>query len=154
MPLFSYKFYSGSALHSADHLLHEDYQAGACLSAVSGDSTNQFYTAHLNLPAGARIEYLRIYYYDTNASVDSTASIRQYDAHGNTTIIATVSSSGSVGYDTDLSAYAGHVFNQNDDGYVLNWEANTTGSSMRLCGLRVAYHLAALPTFLPYIRRP
>jgi hypothetical protein len=154
MPLYSYKFVSGSTLHSADYTMTEDYQAGACLSVASGDSADQFFTAYLNLPAGARVEYLRIYYYDTNASVDSTAYIRQYDAHGNTTTIASVSSSGSSGYGTTLSAYSTHIFNQNDDGYVLNWLPNTTGSSMRLCGLRVAYHLAALPTYLPYIRNP
>jgi hypothetical protein len=33
------------------------------------------------------------------------------------------------------------VVDNSDGGYVLNWLPNVTGTTMRLCGLRVAYRL-------------
>jgi hypothetical protein len=135
---FYYYFAAGSSLHSADYTMRQDYQAGACISAL--DTGLQFLTLNLDLPQGARIDYLRIYFYDTDAS-NSVANIRKYDAAGNNTEIASVSSSGNAGFGTALSAYSGHVVDNTDGAYVLNWQPIVTGNTMQLCGLRVAYRL-------------
>jgi hypothetical protein len=131
-------FAAGSTLHSADYTMIEDYQPGACLS--SNNAAADFYTLMLDLPDGARIDYLRIYYYDTNAN-NSTANIRYYDANGGTTEIATVDSSGAGGYGTVLSSYINHIYDATNGGYVLNYWPKVTGTTMRLCALRVAYRL-------------
>jgi hypothetical protein len=135
---FYYIFTAGSSLHSADYTMRQDYQSGACVAAV--DTGSQFFTLNLDLPDGVRIDYLRLFYYDTDAST-GTANIRKYDAAGGYTEIATVGSAGNVGFGTTLSAYVGHVVNNFDGGYVLNWLPSVASTSMQLCGLRVAYRL-------------
>jgi hypothetical protein len=148
-PFFDYRFVAGSSLHSADYTMREDYQPGACISVV--DAADQFLNVGLQLPDGVRIDYLRLFFNDINTTYDGTASIRKYDGAGGTIEITSVSSAGSAGFGTTLSAYVGHVVNNADGGYVLNWLAGTTGSSMQLCGLRIAYRLPATSTFLPLI---
>jgi hypothetical protein len=103
---------------------------------------------HLDLPEGSRIDYLRIFYYDTSAN-DSRAWITTYDGTGGYDDIATVPSSGNGGYGTEVSAYVGEVVSNLNNAYVLNWHASQTGDTMRLCGLRVAYRLPLV--YLPII---
>jgi hypothetical protein len=135
---FFYFFPAGSTLHPADSSVGIDYNPGACVNATG--ASFDFFTIYSHLPQGSRIDYLRIYYYDTSGS-NSTASIRKYDGAGNTSDIGTVSSSGNGGFGTQLSPYIGHIVDHTNGSYVVNWQANVTGGSMQLCGLRVAYRL-------------
>jgi hypothetical protein len=146
---FSYRFVAGSSFHSADYTMRDDYQSGACISVK--DTAGDFLTFGLHLPDGVRIDYLRVYYYDTDGTHNGTANLRKYDGSGGTTTIATVSSSGSGGYGSNLSAYSGHVVDNYTGGYVLNWTPSVVGSTMRLCGMRIAYRLPAMDEFLPLI---
>ncbi|MBN1920532.1 MAG: hypothetical protein JW892_04760, partial [Anaerolineae bacterium] len=52
-----------------------------------------------------------------------------------------VVSSGNSGYGTTLSIYMEHIVNNSSRAYVLNWRPNVAGTTMMLCGLRVAYRL-------------
>jgi hypothetical protein len=149
--VFSYRFVAGSSLHSADYTMRQDYQPGACMSTL--DSVSQFLNVGLQLPDGARIDYLRLYYYDANATYNGIANIRKYDGAGGTIEITSVSSAGSAGYGQSLSAYVGHVVDNTDGGYVLNWQAGVNGSGLQLCGLRIAYRLPNIPIFLPFIHK-
>jgi hypothetical protein len=150
LPYFYYIFSAGSSLHSADYTMRQDYQPGGCVSAV--DTGSQFFTLNLNLPDGARIDYLRLFYYDADAS-NSTANIRKYNGAGGYTEIATVSSTGSAGFGTTLSTYVGQVVNNSDGGYVLNWLPSIASTSQQLCGLRVAYRLPAKMMFMPIVTK-
>jgi hypothetical protein len=150
-PYFLYRFIAGSSLHSADYTMQQVYQPGACISVLG--TGNQFLNISLQLPDGARIDYLRLYYYDTDATYNGAASIRKYDGYGVTSMLANVSSTGTAGYGTTLSAYVGHVVDNASGGYVLNWLPGVTGSGMRLCGLRIAYRLPTVPTYLPLVFR-
>ena len=148
---FLYRFVAGSSLHTADYTMRQNYQPGACISVQ--DTATQFLNLSLQLPDGARIEYLRLFYYDTDATTNGNASLRKYDGFGKTTVIASTDSASNAGYGTSLSAYVGHVVDNSDGGYVLNWWPKVTGSTMRLCGLRIAYRLPVTSTFLPYLFR-
>jgi len=78
--------------------------------------------ATVTLPAGANIQWLDLYYYDTSAGSDITATLRAYyggDFWGtvpNYIDIASVSSSGSGGYGYAVSSYFSHTVN-NDVAY-------------------------------------
>ncbi len=111
------------------------YPGGGCISAADA---NDIFNIHLSIPNGSRIDYLRIYYYDTSTN-NSTAWVTTYNGAGVTTDLISVNSTGAAGYGTALSAYVGHVVDTANNSYVLNWRANQTDSTMRLCGLRVAY---------------
>jgi hypothetical protein len=134
---FYYAFVAGSSLRPRDSSSGWRYQGVGCVYINNG---NQLMTVDLNIPAGARIDYLRLYYRDTSAS-NSTAWITTYDGAGAFTDLTNVSSAGNSGYGTTLSPLVSHVVNNASRSYSLNWQANQTGTSMQLCGLRVAYRL-------------
>ncbi len=135
---FQYKFVAGTTLKPRDSATTWDYHGAGCVSAIGG---NDIFNIHLDLPEGSRIDYLRIFYYDTSSS-DSMAWITTYDGAGGWSDLTDVSSGGTGGYGTSLSSYVGDTVSNLNNAYVLNWRSNQTGSSMALCGLRVAYRLA------------
>jgi hypothetical protein len=144
---FHYKFVAGTTLRPRDSSSNWDYGGVGCVSLANG---SQLLNVHLGLPEGSRIDYLRIYYYDTSGN-NGRAWITTYNGAGSYSDITSVTSAGNGGYGTRLSPYVGHVVDNYDNSYVLNWSANQTGSSMALCGMRVAYRLRTLDTFLPTI---
>jgi hypothetical protein len=113
--------------------------SGGCLYLSSGN-TNTIFNIHLDVPHGSRIEYLRIYYYDTSAA-NSIAWVTRYNDAGGLTDITNVSSASNTGYGTQLGAYLEHIVDTVNYSYVLNWRPYQLGSTMQLCGLRVAYSL-------------
>ncbi len=134
---FNYINVAGATLHPRDSASGWDYSGTGCVSRASG---SELFISDLGIPDGSRIDYLRIYYYDSSAN-NSTAWITNYDGAGNYTDLTNAVSAGAGGYGTVLSAYLGHVANTASRSYALNWSAAQNGSSMRLCGLRVAYRL-------------
>jgi hypothetical protein len=134
---FYYTFVAGSSLRPRDSSSGWRYPGVGCVYINNG---NQLMTIDLNIPTGARIDYLRLYYRDASAS-NSTAWVTNYNGAGAFTDLTSVSSAGNSGYGTTLSPFVNHVVNNASRSYSLNWQANQTGTSMQLCGLRVAYRL-------------
>jgi hypothetical protein len=132
---FRYINISGSTLRPRASATDWTYPGGGCISA---SGANDIFNIHLPVPHGSRIDYLRLYYYDTSAG-NSRAWVTTYNGAGVANDVTAVDSTGNAGYGTTLSPYVGHVVNTVNNSYVLNWRANQTGSTMRLCGLRVAY---------------
>ncbi len=142
---FQYVFVAGSTFTPRASATTWGYPGAGCVHVAAG---GDLFTLPLNLPQGSRIDYLRLYYYDTSAN-NSTAWITVYDGAGATVDLISVGSTGNVGYGTTLSAYSGHLVNNASNSYVLNWRANQTGTTMRLCGMRVAYRVPLQLVFLP-----
>ena len=134
---FYYTFVAGSSLRPRDSSSAWRYPGVGCVYINNG---NQLMTVDLNIPSGARIDYLRLYYRDTSAN-NSRAWITTYDGAGAATDLTNVASAGNSGYGTTLSPLVSHVVNNASRSYSLNWRADQTGTSMQLCGLRVAYRL-------------
>lgn len=76
-----------------------------------------------------------------NALVMGQAWVTSYDDAGGLNDIAYVPFGNYFGFSTELSAYSGAVVDNIYNSYVLNWRPNLVGSSMYVCGLRVAYRL-------------
>jgi len=117
--------------------------AGAQTSAESTPEVlgaSELFTLHLDLPEGSRVDFLRIYYYDTSP-IDSQAWLTTYNGAGSFSNLTSLTSSGNTGYGSALSGLLQHVVNNVDSSYALNWRANEVGSTMRLCGFRIAYRL-------------
>ncbi len=147
---FYYRHVAGSTLRPRTSATGwSDGGSGGCVYASSG-SASEVFNIHLDLPYGSRVDYLRLYYYDTSSS-SSIAWITRYDSAGGFSDRTSVFSSGSGGYGTALSGYLGEVFDYVHYSYVLNWRPNQLGSSMQLCGLRVAYRLPTKEVYLPVV---
>lgn len=134
---FYYKFLAGSALRPRDSSSGWRYEGVGCVYRSNG---SELFTINLDIPNGARIDYLRLFYRDTSAS-NGTAWITNYDGAGNFTDLTSVSSAGNGGYGTTLSPQLSHVVDTAARSYVVNWEPAQNGNTMQLCGVRVAYRL-------------
>ena len=139
---FHYKYIAGSAFRPrASTTTWASSGGGGCVYAVAG--AFEVFNVPLSLPQGSRIDYLRLYFYDTSAS-NSTAWVSYYDGAGGLVDLPDnlgVASSGNTGYGQTLSALMEHVVNDANNAYVLNWRPNVAGGTMMLCGMRVAYRL-------------
>lgn len=137
---FYYFHVAGSALRPRDSSVNWTTDgSGGCAVLSSGD-TSVVFNVHLDIPNGARIDYLRLYYYDTSAN-DSYSWITRYNNTGSLTDLTTVKSTGTAGYGTTLSPLLGHIVDSTNFSYLLNWRPYQLGQTMRLCGFRVAYRL-------------
>jgi hypothetical protein len=127
-------------------------QPVAAIPPADGETIEEYtsttlFNVPLELPNGARIDYLRLYYYDTNTTYNSKAWITAYAEAGVYDDVAYVASLGSSGLGQNLSAYSGHIVSNSDWSYVLNWRPfvyspSKTTSTMELMGMRVAYCLS------------
>jgi hypothetical protein len=134
---FFYEFVAGTTLIPRSSATTWTYNGGGCVSASAG---NDLFNIHLQLPQGSRVDYLRIYYYDTAVN-DGQAWLTVYSGSGETFDLIAVNTASNTGYGTALSPFAGVVVENANYAYVLNFRPNQTGSTMRLCGFRVAYRL-------------
>lgn len=112
---------------------------GGCLYQTAGSAFDIF-NVHLDIPNGARIDYLRIFYYDMSAN-DTYSWVTRYDDEGGLSDVTYVASTGTPGYGTNLSPLVSHVVDSDYYSYVLNWRSYELSSAIMLCGLRVAYRL-------------
>lgn len=133
---YHYAFVAGSALRprnsTADWMVAS---SGGCLYT---NALGEIFNVDLQLPDGATIEFLRLYYYDTSAD-DNRAWVTSYDGAGNYSDLITVASTGNVGYGQALSASPSVVVDNYSNNYVLQWTSDTAGNTSQLCGLRVFY---------------
>ncbi len=130
---------AGSALRPRENdVSYSVNSSGGCSYATVGDSATVWNTAITELPQGARIDTLRMYYDDTSAS-NSTAWLTVYDLYGNIVDEYSVSSAGNFGNSFNDSAAINHVVDYSVYSYLLNWRPVVLGASMQLCGFRVFY---------------
>jgi len=135
---FYYDFSAGATLRPRASLTNWEYDSGGCIHPSKG---YDLFTLPLDLPQGASIDYLRLYFYDTSTTANGTAFITIYDGAGGIDDLISVSSVGSAGYGYAVSDYVNHVVDNVNYAYVLNYSSGTPSSSVRLCGLRVMYYI-------------
>ena len=94
----------------------------------------------LQLPQGSRIVLLRVYYDDTNASVNGYGWITMYPEGGESYVdLVNVPTLGSSGHGSNYGDLD-HIVNNYNQNYVLVWRANVASTNMQLCGIRVMYY--------------
>jgi hypothetical protein len=111
-------------------------------------------STELHIPDGSIIKYLRIYYNDTSTTANVLGYITRYDTGTSTNDLISVSSSGSAGVGTALSAEITHTVDNFGYAYVLIGWPGALGTTVQICGLRVAYYAPSFAAnFLPAVRR-
>lgn len=135
---FYYIYVAGSALRPRN----------SGVDWISAGSGGCMYTSGLawsnvdvQLPEGSRVDYLRLFYFDTNTN-DSLAWLTSYDGAGSKDDMVYVQSASDVGYGTTLSEYLGEVVDTTYKSYLLNWNPlSAFNETLQVCGLRIAYRL-------------
>lgn len=135
----------------SDNMTYYYYTSG-CMVRTGGGN----YTDHtLQLPQGAEIDYLRVYYYDNDPDHNATAYLYAYDGYGNNTFIASATSSGASAVYTSIGSdfFSYTVDNVNEALSLSLYYGNATTSSLRICGVRIRYQYNPYATFLPLLTK-
>ncbi len=134
---FSYFHVLGATLKPRDSANSYVYAFNGCIYVSAGALGRLQFP--VTIPDGSTVKYLRIYYNDTAVADDLTAWLTQYSPGQSSTDLTSISSSGSAGFGTALSAEITHVVD-NQLNYTINvgWGANN--STQQICGVRVAYY--------------
>lgn len=147
-----FKRVAGSNFQPRDSTTTYSYSGGGCMQrdANVGDS---WFTVDLQMPEGAVIDYLRVYYYDNDNNYDINSELWAFDGAGGTTLIAEADSSGAPGYSSAGSDFFSHpVDNLNETLAVVTSIQGGVGADLQLCGIRVRYQYTPLSAnFLPAV---
>lgn len=142
-----FKRYPGVAFQPRDSDTGYDYFGNGCISSKGSD----YFTVDLQLPTGAVIDFIRLYYYDAS-SANARMYLSTYDAAGSYTDVDYVDSSGTGGYGS-AGIFTNYTVDPITEAVVLVWRPNTTGATMALCGARVRFQATFGLAFLPLISR-
>ena len=147
-----FKRAAGSNFQPRDSTTTFSYSGGGCLQRNSntGDS---WFTIDLQMPEGAIIDFLRLYYYDNNGTYDINSELWAFDGAGGTTLIAEADSSGAPGYSSASSGFFSHtVDNINESLVIVASIQGGVGPDLKLCGIRLRYQYTPLASnFLPSV---
>lgn len=114
-----------------------NYYGAGCIYRTGGA---QWYDIDVQLPDGAEITHLRVYFYDDDAVNDASAVFYSFDGAGNFTLVAQVSSSGTPGQSSEVVAFS-HIVDTSAEALAVRiaFEGGTT-SSLQICGIRFQYN--------------
>ena len=135
---FLYERLVGTAFNPRTSTSTFAYNFSGCVYETGG--TDNRFMAPLLLPEGAMIKFLRLYYDDSNAASDLTAWITRYQPGVTSEDITSVTSSGSGGYGSTLSAEVSHVVDLTNWAYTVIIAPNANAATNSFCGVRVAYY--------------
>lgn len=144
-----YKFLSANTfVPNEDDMTYADY-GGGCVYRTGG--THHLAYHSLELPQGAEIDNLRLYFYDTDLFYNVLARLYAYDGTGASTLIATAESSGQPGQAWVESGTFSHVVDNETEALSLRLSYTNDGESIIICGVRVQYKYTPTITDLPLI---
>lgn len=141
---FKYLWLAGSTFIPVSSTSEYSYPGGGCISKTGGSS--MLFAHKVMLPAGTTAKYVRLYAYDDSVSDEVSVYFTTYNASGAFNELTTVASSTTGGHDSVLSPELDYVVNPG--AAPINIVANLgsqNDSTLRFCGVRIAYFDAPLP---------
>ena len=147
----SYYHVPGSVLTPMDSGTTVAYHDVGCVYATGG--TERILNAPLDIPPASRILSFTVYYYDTSIG-DLSGKLTRYNAAGtSSTDLASISSTGSDGYDS-RSDSLDHVTDTFNYSYAVRVSFGSTSGSLRVCGVRVMYYAPYYgASFMPVVTK-
>lgn len=133
-----YLHLSGSSFIQMYSDVEYTYYSGGCVYHSAGSAAHTFMNLGLILPAGARINSMRFYYYDTSAT-DSTLRLRQMNDGDEWVDVTTLNSTGTGGLSYRSISGLDYLVDYTNYSYVLQYQGNVIGNTMRFCGVRIGY---------------
>ena len=139
---FSYYKIIGTGFQPRESTSTYGYTTNGCMYQAAGSVFR--FQAPLQLPDGAALKFVRIYYIDT-AATDMTVWLTRYEPGQANLDLTSVMSTGSGGFGTALSPEITQIVDTATYAYVLTWGTSVLGSTNQICGVRVAYFAPAPP---------
>jgi hypothetical protein len=148
-----YLHLSGSAFIQMYSDVEYTYYSGGCVYHSAGSASHTFMNLGLILPSGSRINSMRFYYYDTSAT-DSTLRLRQMNDGDEWVDVASLDSTGTAGLSYRSISGLDYLVDYTNYSYVLQYQGNVIGNTMRFCGVRIGYTPPSIfGAALPYVTR-
>ena len=130
---------AGSNFVPRDSNVNFHYYGGGCLVRDTG-AGDSWFTYDLQLPDGAQIDYLRVYYRDSSSTYDIDSELWAFNGAGGTNLLAEADSSDIPGYSSTGSGYFTHIVdNTNESLVVIARIPEGAGTELALCGIRIRY---------------
>lgn len=147
-----YLFISANTFTAYDSTTAHSYYNGGCIYHTGGSGWMEH---SLELPDGAVVDQVRLYYFDNDPTNNAGMYLAAYDGAGNTSAIVTANTSGAVnGYSFIDSAVFNRVVNNSAEALSMSIHfGSATTNTLRICGVRVRYQYSPSAVFLPVINR-
>jgi len=126
---------------------------GGCIYRISGTRYSQY---SVQLPQGAEIDYIRLYFYDNNADFYVRAELRAFDGLGGDVLIKQVDSYGQADYYRTQGDWVSptHIVDNYAESLVLRLYYGDAGDdSVKICGVRIHYLYGIFGTFMPLVTK-
>lgn len=146
-----FKRIAGLNFHPLNSNLTYGTTPGGCLYQTGSAG---YFAADIQLPDAAVIEYLRVYFYDTDGGSDAVAELYAYDGAGNSTLIASAAGSGTPAYSSAVSEPFSHLVDNTAEALavVLDFQG-ANSDALRICGIRIKYQINFSQINLPLVLR-
>lgn len=125
---------------------------GGCIYN-SGGNPGEIFNVPLELPNGALINTVRMYYIDGSETANAHGWVSVYDLYGDLVQEWAMASTGHSGPGFGDTPVVDHRVDYSTYSYALNWRPNVQNSGdhpMQLCGFRVYYEVPPF-NFLPVV---
>ncbi len=133
---FSYLNVAGSSFVPRDSGTTATYRSAGCISRATG---TDWFVYPLQLPQGSRIKYVRVYYNDSSAAANLTASLTRYDGAGSFVDEVIFNTDGSSGFGSSLSPEVSVIVDNLSYATQLLLSFQDSSPTLQFCGMRVAY---------------
>ena len=146
-----FKRIAGINFHPLASDVAYDSTLGGCLYQTGSGG---HFASDIQVPDGATIDYLRVYFYDTDGGSDAVAELYAYDGAGDSTLIASAAGSGTPAYGSAASEPFSHPVDNRTEALavVLDFQGAST-DALRICGIRIRYQIHFSQINLPLILR-
>lgn len=134
-----YRRYAGLTFVPRDSDQRHDYGSAGCIQGQAGGTG--LWVHSLDLPDGAELASMTLYFYDADAGADVTGWITRFDNQGATEDLVNTSSASTAGFGT-ATATITHVVDNANWSYVLYGRPGSNGSTTRFCGIGVRYSVS------------
>ncbi len=130
---------AGATFMPRDSDMEYGYSGRGCMYRAANVGDTQFYV-DLQMPDGAIIDYLRVYYEDDSATHNARVELYSFDGQGGYTEIASATGIGSPGYGSaGIGGFSHEVDNVNESLVVLAG-LPSSNDTLAFCGVRLRYH--------------
>lgn len=128
-----------------------EYEYGGSGCMYRSDSVGEIYFyADVQIPDGAEIDYLRVYYYDNSTAYDASSFLFSFDGEGNYTEIAHATGSDTPGYGNAGSGFFSYFVENTNGALVVNANLPSSDDTLMFCGVRIRYQCSPPScTYLP-----
>ncbi len=154
--VFSYYTIVGPEMQPRTTANNQAYGSSGCSYMTSGTGTGLLSGSGLHIPDDSVIKYIRLYYYDINASAGVDAYLTRYAPGTSVSDLVFTGSTnafaGGAGF--VVSPEITETVNTAAYTYMLYGWPDSASNTLQYCGIRVAYYAPTISSvYLPMLRR-